>query len=329
MANLHSIEVQGHRGARNAFPENTLPAFQAAWEAGADLIELDVQVTKDKVLIIHHNFATNSNISCYLNGSSIKKAELIRNISLAEIKKIDCGKKTNSEFPSQKSLPGTQIPTLEEVIDLIKSSSHPGAQKVHVNIEIKRDPRSPEQSYPAREIVDLVLAQVEKKGFASRVRYSSFDPEVLIALREKAPKAIISCLFDGEVIKEISKRYAQAGLDFIMAFASTLEAQILSPDHTILKDASQVRAMQKEGFKVIAWTVNDPIRWRELYDMGVDGIITDYPAALVSFLDGIKQKEQEQRRLEEEAKISALKEEPFIEILPEDLSTGTDLSNKT
>lgn len=322
MAHLHSIEVQGHRGARNAFPENTLPAFQGAWEAGADLIELDVQVTSDKALIVHHNFALNSNISCYLDGSSIKKPELVRDLSLSDIKKIDCGSKTDSQFPDQKSLPGTRIPTLEELFNAITSSSHPNAEKIRINIEIKRDPRVPEQSYPATEIVDLVLAEVKKKGFASRVQYSSFDPEVLIALREKAPRAIISCLFNEEILKEICKRYSQAGMDFIMAFASTLEAQILSPHHTILKHASQVRAMQKDGFKVVAWTVNDPIRWKELYDMGIDGIITDYPQALVNFLAEVKQKQ-----LEEEARARALKEEPFIEILPEDLSTGTDLSS--
>lgn len=284
MTQLHSVEVQGHRGAPSSFPENTLPAFKAACMAGADLIELDVHLTKDKVLVVHHNFGLNPITSCFLDGTSITKNELIRNLSLDEIKNIDCGSKVNSDFPEQKALPGTQIPTLEELIDFIKSSS----DKICVNIEIKRDPRFPEQSYPADEIVDRVLDQVEKKDFASRVRYSSFDPEVLILLREKAPNAIISFLFGSETLKEISKKYNVAAMDVILKFASNLQAQILSPHHEILKDSTEVVAIQEKGFKVVAWTVNDPIRWKELYEMGVDGIITDYPAALVSFLNKAK-----------------------------------------
>jgi len=266
MTHLHSLEVQAHRGDRHAFPENTLPAFQAALDSGVDLIELDVHITKDKVVIVHHNFALNSLISCNRDGSSIKNPELLCNLTLDEIKKIDCGSQTNPAFPDQLSIPGTQIPTLEEVIDLIQSSG----KNTRLNIEIKRDPKFAEQSFSANEMTDLILALVEKKGFASRVQYSSFDREILIALREKAPKAILSFLFH------------QDSLDSAIAFATQINAQVLSPGDHLLKDSSQIDRIKKKGFKVVVWTVNDPRRWEELYNMGVDGIITDYPGELIS-----------------------------------------------
>ena len=119
MTNIHSIEVQAHRGARDFFPENTLPAFEAAWKMGAGLIELDIQITSDGIPVIYHDFAINPDLCCYMDGSSITKAPLIRSLSLSEVKNIDCGLKPDPRFKKQTLLPGTQIPTLEELIDAI------------------------------------------------------------------------------------------------------------------------------------------------------------------------------------------------------------------
>lgn len=319
MANLHSIEIQAHRGARDTYSENTLAAFQAAWEAGADAVELDVQITSDGILIVHHDYSLNPALSCYLDGSPIEAGTLIHTIPLSEVKKIDCGCKADPRFPGQTLVKGTQIPTLEELIDFINASPDPRAQKIRLNIELKRDPRAPHLSLPPQQIVDLVVAEVERKGFAHKVLYSSFDPEILVALRQKAPEAVISCLFSQDVLKEISKRYKMPGMDFVIGFSSDLQAQILSPHHTMLKHASQVRAMHEAGFKVVVWTVNDPIRWKELYDMGVDGIITDTPSALAAFLEDLRQKELEEEKIQ-------LTEGALNEPIQEDLSTGTDSS---
>lgn len=320
MANLHSMEIQAHRGARDSFSENTLAAFQAAWEAGVDAIELDLQVTSDGIVVVHHNYSLNPALSCYLDGSPIEEGILIHTIPLSEVKKVDCGCKSDPYFPRQTLVKGTQIPTLEELIDFIKASPDPRAAKIHLNIELKRDPRTPHLSLPAEQIVDLTLKVVERKGFSARVKYSSFDPEILTFLRQKAPNAEIACLFNHDLLKEISKRYRMPGMDLIMTFSSELNAQILSPHHTMLKQASQVKAMHEAGFKVVVWIVNDPVRWKELYDMGVDGIITDTPKALATFLEELRQKEleEEKRRLAEEALKS---------FLPEDFSTGTDSSS--
>jgi glycerophosphoryl diester phosphodiesterase len=104
MFNIHSCEIHAHRGARDTFPENTIPAFSHAWENGADLIELDVQVTKDGIVVVHHNFELNPDICCREGGEAILDTPLLHSINLEELKKLDFGTKTSQEFPDQKKL---------------------------------------------------------------------------------------------------------------------------------------------------------------------------------------------------------------------------------
>jgi glycerophosphoryl diester phosphodiesterase len=283
MDNIHSIEVQAHRGARECFPENTLPAFEAAWNMGLGLIELDIQITSDGIPVIYHDFAVNPDLCCYMDGSSITKAPLVKSLTLAELKNIDCGSKPDPRFKKQERIPGIQIPTLEELIDAITSASTD--VNTILNIELKRDPRNPSLSFSAEDIVTKVLSIVGNKGFAKRVRYCSFDPEILVLLRKKEPNATLAFLFDEVILEAIPKHFAVPGLDYILSFAKAQNIQILSPDHHLLKDPSMVCLFQSRGFKVVTWTPNDPARWQELINFGVNGIITDSPKALLSFLE--------------------------------------------
>ena len=285
MAYIHSIEVQAHRGARDSFPENSIPAFEAAWKMGANLIELDIQITKDGIPVIYHDFSINPDLCCNRDGSSISKGPLIKNLSLAEVQEIDCGSKTDVRFKNQSRIPGTQIPTLEELIDLIISTK--AAENITLNIELKRDPRNPSLTYPAEDIVTKVLSIVEKKGFSKRVRYCSFDPDIIVILRKKLPEATIAFLFDEVILEAIPKHFGIPGIDYILSLAKAQNIQILSPDHHLLKDPLIVSVFHSRGFKVVTWTPNDPVIWQELINLGVDGIITDSPEKLLSFLDAL------------------------------------------
>lgn len=281
------IEVQGHRGSRGHMPENTLPSFALAIEAGADVLELDLLVTKDGELIIHHDFYLNKELCTHLDGSAVSSAPLIRSLPLAMIKQYDSGRKTNRNFPQQRSVPGTQIPTLQELFDFIKSSPLPNAKKVRLNLEIKRDSHHPEWTIGAREFAKKVIDVVEKNGFVDRIGYSSFDPEVLQEIRKLDPNAKIGFLFEEETFPTFNRPDPQAGMKTLIAIASSFKADTISPDHVLLKP-EDVSIMKKSGFRVVAWTVNDPKRWAELIDMGVDGIITDFPDELIKFLDDRK-----------------------------------------
>ena len=284
MASSQEIEVQGHRGSRSLRPENTIPSFSAALEAGADVIEFDVLVTADDELIIHHDFFVNKELCTYLDGTSVSGDALIRGLTLSEIKQIDGGAKINPDFPLQVLSPGTQIPTLQEFFEFIQNSSHPNAKKVRLNLEIKRDPRFPEWTMSPKELAEKIVNQVKRSGLEDRIYYSSFDPEVLAAIRKADSKACLGFIFSSHSLDVARILHPKAEMDFLIKIASHLKAEVLSPDHTLLRSKEDVKTFQKKGFRVVPWTVNDPKRWSELIDMGVDGIISDDPQGLVQFL---------------------------------------------
>jgi len=262
------IEVQGHRGYRGLFPENTLPAFAAAIEAGVDVLELDCLLTSDGHIVIYHDFYIDPQLVSYADGRKAPAA-LIRSLSLAKVKKFDCGK-SNPAFPMQQALPGTSLPTLQELFTLIKTSSTPHADKIRLNLEIKRDPFHPHFTASPALIAKTLVDLVHANEMQERVYYSSFDPESLEAVRKIDRAARIAFLKEGS-------------LDLMVEMASLLQAQIVSPEHILIPNAEYVQSLKAMGFKVIPWTVNDPARWQELIAMGVDGIITDFPQELMRY----------------------------------------------
>jgi glycerophosphoryl diester phosphodiesterase len=279
------LEIQGHRGTRSLRPENTLPAFSKAIEGGATTLEIDILVTADNQLVIYHDFFLNKDLCTYLDGTPITKEVLVRSLTLEEIKTLDAGSKANPDFPAQLLIPGTQVPTLQELFDFINTSSHPNAKKVRLNIELKRDLRFPEWTLPPEKLADAVITQVRRNGFSDRVYYSSIDFEVLAAVRKVDPKAEMGFIFNYQSIDVASILNPDAGLDFLIDMSTLLKVNILSPEHDLLKSTQDVLFLQNKGFRVIPWSVNDPKRWAELIDMGVDGVISDDPNGLVYFIE--------------------------------------------
>lgn len=264
------IEVQGHRGARARYPENTLPAFEYALNLGVDVLELDLGVTKDDVVVVAHDSTLNPDICLDPNGKKLSDEVVIRKLKLSELKKYDCGTLKNPRFPNQTPVPGTKIPTLDEVFDAIAHNKSTYAQKVHFNIETKLDPTKPDLTVGYKKFVKLVLDVVNKHGLLSRVIIQSFDYRTLVEAKKLEPKVRTAALTD------------KADEDFVKT-VTELKADILSPDARILtKD--KITQLHSIGAKVIPWTVNDPRAWQMLIDAGVDGIITDDPEELLKYL---------------------------------------------
>ncbi len=278
---LCALEIQGHRGARGQFPENTLPAFMAAIEGGADTLELDLMLSSDNTIVIYHDFALNSQLCTYLNGKPLKQAPLIAHLLLAEIKKIDCGSKQNPLFPKQVALKGIQIPTLKELLHVIRT--HPLAQHVKLNLEIKINPYSTAE-HPSRAFVaQKILAEVRASGLEDRVLYSSFDLEVLKEMRKLDPSAKLGFIFSSEWLQKKWLVKPENWLPFVVQSASQIRAEMLAVEHTLLT-AEHVEKLHASGFRVIPWTINDLKISQDLIEMGVDGIITDYPSDFVELL---------------------------------------------
>ncbi len=272
-----AFDVQGHRGSRGLFPENTLPAFTGAIEAGANTLELDLQVTSDGEIVIHHDYFVG-------DTTSIFSGTLIRFLELSEIKKIDCGSKIDPDFPRQRRMPGIQIPTLDELFVLIDSSTHPNAKNVRLNLEIKRDPRHPEFSLSAEELAVKIISKVQEKGFSERVCYSSFDPEVLMNIYQLDPKSELGFIIGQESLEVAQVLYPDNPMGLLLKLAKSFDAKVLALSMDLLCDASLVSFLHESGFQVIAWTVNFPEQWTKCIKMRVDGIITDYPQDLLWFL---------------------------------------------
>ena len=259
------ILVHGHRGARAMRPENTLPAFRYAIEQGVDALELDMAVTRDNVLVISHDPLLSEQIC---DGPVLGIA--IRTLTLAELRRYDCGAKKNPRFPMQVPVPGTQIPTLDEVFALAPLGSFA------FNIETKSFPDHPEYTPSPKEFDELVLAMVRKNHLESRVILQSFDFRTLREMHSLAPQLRLSAL------------YEKNDKDYV-AIAKESGASIVSPDfHTVTPD--KVERAHAAGLQVIPWTANLPSDWKRLAEAKVDAIISDDPAALIAWLKLFKTK---------------------------------------
>ena len=266
------LDIQGHRGARGLLPENTLPAFQKALELGVDTLELDLAVTKDGVLVISHDPHVNPEICTGPAGAEVAADLAIHSLTQAELAQYDCGAKANPNFESQVAVPGTQIPTLAEVLELGQGNS------VRFNIETKITPEWEQAGLtPApMEFARLAVEQVQKAGLIDRVTLQSFDFRTLTAAHELAPELELAALSDDP--------------EFIAAAPGNLgdlPVQVFSPFFGLL-DSDRVKEIQAAGYKVIPWTVNNPEDIREVLAWGVDGIISDYPDRAIEIAQELK-----------------------------------------
>jgi glycerophosphoryl diester phosphodiesterase len=253
------VLVHGHRGARGMMPENTLPAFEYAIREGVDVLELDLAVTKDNVLVVSHD-ALLTPVIC----KDAPKGTPIHTLTLAEVQQYDCGALHNPQFPRQTTVPGTKIPTLDDVLNLAKRG------KFEFNIETKLDSRRPDLAPPPEEFAKLLLASIRRHGLETRVIVQSFDFRTLRAMKQLDASIRLSALYSGPP-KDFVEIAKEAG------------AGIVSPEvKLVTKD--QVAQAHRAGLQVVPWTANTPEEWQRLIEAGVDAIISDYPADLISFL---------------------------------------------
>ncbi len=254
------ILVEGHRGARAFRPENTLPAFRYAIEHGADVLELDISVTKDDVLVVSHDPMLHPPVC-----SGPRNGVAIRDLTLAELRQWDCGAVRNPDFVSQQTVPGTRIPTLDEVFELAPMGAF------QFNIETKSAPDRPQYAPPPETFARMVAAKIRQYKLQDRVVVQSFDFRTLAAMRRLAPKIRLSALTH------------DASRDFASIAAEAAHAEIISPQFRLVTPAN-VEAAHRAGLQVVPWTANTGAEWDRLIEAHVDAIITDDPAGLIAHL---------------------------------------------
>lgn len=263
----YAFDWQGHRGARGLYPENTLGAMEVALKYPVKTLEFDVVVTKDHKVILSHEPWMNNVICLDPSGKKIRGKEFnIYQMTYQQVKKFDCGSLTHPDFPEQKKVKVVK-PTLEEVLTSIEKQN----KEIFYNIEIKSTPENEKNRFQPeyKEFSDLVIIEIKKHLSESRFSIQSFDWRVLKYLHQKYPEVTLVALKSGnfktdKIISELGFRPA-----------------IFSPHYKDLTK-KKVSEIQRLGMKVIPWTVNDPKDLKRIKEMGVDGIITDYPNRIES-----------------------------------------------
>ncbi|MFE5341642.1 glycerophosphodiester phosphodiesterase [Isoptericola sp. NPDC056578] len=236
--------VIAHRGASADAPQNTLAAFDAAGEAGAAMIEIDVHLSADGVPMVIHDGTVDATTDG--NGE-------VRGRTRDELQALDAGSWFGPEFAGQR------IPTLAEVLELV--ARHPG---LGVLCEYK--------GRWSAEDVAVTMRVLDAPELAGHLVVQGFDPVTVAALRDVAPQVPRSLLVEHP-------------RESLPALLGELDAAAVSPGAALIADdPGLVPAAHDAGLRVFGWTANDEATWRLLVDAGVDGIITDRPAALREWL---------------------------------------------
>jgi glycerophosphoryl diester phosphodiesterase len=294
-----TIAIIGHRGAAGLAPENTLAAFARACEIGVDAVELDVLLTADNEVVVHHDFNLNPEITRSKNGKWLEdsSSRAINNLTLAELKTYDVGRLRPQSpyarrYPEQKAADGQRIPTLREVIFLLKQQCH---KPIELWIEIKTTPETPGLTPPPETVSEMVVKILHEENISDRARILSFDWRNLVHVQKIAPEIpTVYLSLEGVSLNNIKSGQSgaspwMAGLD-IDDFAGSIPRAIQAAGGRYWAPyykqvtADQIQKAHQLGIQVFVWAPDSPSAMQRLIEMGVDGIITNRPDILKSII---------------------------------------------
>ncbi len=270
MTPTQTFDWQGHRGCRGLLPENTIPAFLHALALPkVTTLEMDVCVSKDGKIFVSHEPWMNHEIATKPDGTPVSEAESmginLYKMEYADIRAYDCGMKIHPRFLTQQKMKAYK-PLLSEVVEAVraycKDNHHPFPQ---FNIELKSDERGDDlyQPKPAA-FAKMVLDEIKKLKIYDHTCLQSFD---------------VRCLDEVyKLDKEITTSYLVENTDGLEKNLQRIsyQANIYSPDFKLL-NKEVIATCHQKGIKVIPWTVNTLEDMKAMIEIGVDGIITDYP----------------------------------------------------
>ncbi len=261
------FDLQGHRGARGLFPENSIEGFVAAVELQVNTVEMDVVISKDHQVVVSHEPWMSSVICWGLNDKPVPEGQGIKiyDLTYDQVSNFNCGSQPHPDFPLQAKIP-TFKPLLSEVISEVEARTNAlKLEPVIYNIEIKSTPEGDGIFHPAPEqFCKLVLSVLEEAQLLDRTVIQSFDVRSLQATRQLNPSVSLALLIE-----------ESSGLEADLAQLGFTPA-IYSP-YFKLVNKELVEACHAKNMKVIPWTVNEEEDMVRLLDLGVDGIITDFP----------------------------------------------------
>ena len=240
--------IIAHRGDSASRPENTLGAFRQALSVGADLVEMDVQLTRDGHVVVLHDVTVNRTTDG--TGS-------VREMALADVKKLDAG------YPAkfQGVFKGERVPTLTEALEALRG-------KKKVLVEIKRESVTADED---NGIEAKVLAEIERLRMTKEVAVISFERRSLLRCQKIAPDVRRGLIFHREEIPAALAAVQEIGSDLLL------------PEKGMLSDALCEQA-EAADVKLATWVVDDPAELRALSHFGLYAVGSNKPGELLDAL---------------------------------------------
>lgn len=243
--------VVAHRGASADHPENTLAAFEAAIEAGADAVELDVRLTADGVPVVLHD----AEVGVVTDGRGA-----VDELTLVEVKRL--------------RVRGEEVPTLDEALEVLSG-------RAAVDVEVKNLPGEAAYDSPREAVVDAVAVALERVAFSGFVLVSSFNWLSIERAREVAPGVETGFLTIAGIDPHAALVYARShGHDYVLP---NVEALLPAGE-------SFVAEAHASGVRVGTWTVDQEDRLDTLFGWGVDAVASNLPDLAVRVRDAVRRR---------------------------------------
>ncbi|CAN5574683.1 glycerophosphodiester phosphodiesterase [soil metagenome] len=309
-----------HRGGTGLWPENTLEAFECAIHLGVDGIELDVHLSRDGQLVVHHDESLNTAIARGPDDAWLEEpTPLIKDLTIAELRTYDVGRlRPGSEYaarhPEQSAIDGARIPLLKDVYGLVQDRTRPGF-RLYVELKTLLDDPSAAPDPPT--LAEAAVALTHRMEMIESVILVSADWRTLVQARAIAPKISIAfttpsfALIDPTdpsasdeepysrraLIRQLSATGAPwfAGFDWRDQPGETFAERVFGALSTSPTDgwfawhgdvAPETAALARERhLEISCWTVDDPVEMSRLATLGVDAILTDRPDRLATALE--------------------------------------------
>ena len=280
------IKIYGHRGARGVLPENTLDSFQYLFDNDIKAYETDILISKDLVPVITHDFRLSPSMTKDSEGNWLEDEDIkIIDLTYDQISKYEVGSlnkltKYGRRFLNQKKLPNQKIPKLNQLLDLTTQNN---TSDLIINLEIKSTPVQ-ENLTPSPEVLaKIVIEEVNKSSLTDKIIYSSFDWRVLREIKNynsEIPRAYLTQdqrnIYDQSPWMDFTPLHNNVDLPKLIKAHG---GKAWHPYHKNLNDKN-IKIAQSENLPVNVWTVNKEDDMLRMIDIGVDGIMTDYPVQL-------------------------------------------------
>jgi glycerophosphoryl diester phosphodiesterase len=292
------FDLQGHRGGRGLWPENTLAAFSSALSLGVSTLELDCGVTSDGVVVVHHDPMLNADHTRDERGRYLESnGPTLLSLRYEDVRRYDVGRlrpgsADAGRYPEQRPVDGERIPRLADVFALVLKR---GNRDVRFNVETKIFPEHAELTLPPEAFAQAVVRVVRDAGMDSRTAIQSFDWRTLKAVRRIAPGIATVALTrqrPGDDTVQLGRTGPSpwlAGLDAddfggsLPKLVKASGASVWSP-HYLDLDAAKVEEAHALGLLVVPWTINETADMERVAGWNVDGIISDRPDRLRAVL---------------------------------------------